>query len=460
MRKTAALFLGPSILLLLTAQAPDAQLSAPADAGKAAKVFQVSSDLLAPDAGGQPETQAEPYVAANPGREGHLVAVYQEGRNRDGGSAALGYAVSQDGGRRWSAGLLPRLTRAAGGPYKRASDPWVAFGPDNLVYCAAVGYNETNTETGIFVSTSRDGGQTWGGPVAVHQQTGHLDDKGSVVVDTVANSPYRGRVYVGWDSNRGPYRDLLISWSSDEGRSFSTPALLHQGFNGNVVPVVGPNGVVYAIWLVNLSEAFSIWVARSQDGGTTWSAPIEVSDVSTFFSDDIREGALTPAPVIDPRTGELYVVWEDDRFSPGVNKIVLSRSTDGGQTWTPPSVISDGPDDAQSFTPAAAMTGNGRIGVAYSSTRNDPDRHYLVDEYLTVSKDQGQTFGPSQRLSPTSWDIRFAAIAGPEFFLGDYQGLAAGRAIFYPVWVATTNPSLLNPTLRQPDVFSTQVPAH
>jgi hypothetical protein len=460
MRKTATLFLGPTLLLLLTAQAPVPQVSAPAEAEKAAaKVFQVNVDLLSPDVSAQPETQAEPSVAVDPEREGHLVAVYQEGRNTDGGSAAIGYAVSLDRGKHWSSGLLPGLTLATGGPYKRASDPWVAFGPGNRVYCAAIGYNETTSETGVFVSTSRDGGRTWDAPVAVHTQTGHLDDKCTVVVDTVANSPYRGRIYVGWDSSRGSSRDLQVSWSSDEGRSFSTPAILDKGFNGDIVPLVGPKGAVYATWLVNSNDNFSAWIARSSDGGVTWSAPVRISDVSSFFSPDIRDGAINPVSAIDPRTGQIYVAWEDERFSPGVNKIVLTRSRDGGQTWTPLKVVSDGPANAQNFTPAIAVTGNGRVGIAYSSTRNDPHRHYLVDEYIAISKNQGQTFGASQRLSPASWDIRFAADAGSFFFLGDYQGLAAGKKTFYPVWVATPNPSRLNPATRQPDVFSTRVPA-
>jgi hypothetical protein len=456
MRKTALLLFGPSALLLLTAQTPD---KIPATAAGKPVVFRVSPDLLPPDAGGEPETQAEPWVAVNPERDGHLVAVYQEGRNNDGGAAALGYSVSFDGGKHWSAGLLPGLTHATGGVYKRASDPWVAFGPGNRVYCASLGYNEINTETGVFVFTSRDGGRTWSDPVAVHTQTGHLDDKSTIIVDTRADSPYRGRIYVGWDASHGSSRDLQVAWSDDEGRSFSQPAILDQGINGDAQPLVGPRGVVYTIWLVNENGQFSARIARSDDGGATWSAPVKIADITPFFSDDIRTSEGAPTPAIDSRTGQLFVVWEDERFSPGVNKIVLTRSTDGGRTWTPPKPVSDGPANAQSFVPAIAVAGNGRLAVTYYSTRNDPDRHYLVDEYLAISKNGGATFGSSQRLSPSSWDIRFAAVAGGTFFLGDYQGLAAGKTTLYAVWVATSLPSSLNPTLRQPDVFARQVPA-
>jgi hypothetical protein len=37
---------------------------------------------------------------------------------------------------------------------------------------------------------------------------------------------------------------------------------------------------------------------------------------------------------IDASTGQLYVVWSDNRFTGTVNQIVSTTSTDGGQTWT------------------------------------------------------------------------------------------------------------------------------
>jgi hypothetical protein len=48
--------------------------------------------------------------------------------------------------------------------------------------------------------------------------------------------------------------------------------------------------------------------------------------------------------------------------------------------------------------------------------------------------------------------VRFAAVAG-EYFLGDYQGLAAGKKLFYALWVATPERSRLDPSDRQPDAF-------
>jgi hypothetical protein len=156
---------------------------------------------------------------------------------------------------------------------------------------------------------------------------------------------------------------------------------------------------------------------------------------------------------IDARTGALYVAWQDDRFTPGVDQIILIRSTDGGESWSDPQLVSDGPGDAPNFTPALAVTPEGLVGVAYYSLRNDPTRSVLVDEYLAVSRDAGQRFAKSLRMTGASWDLRFAAMSRG-FFLGDYQGLAAASRTFYPFWIATYLPSRIDPAARRPDAVT------
>src|SRR4051812_40851066 len=85
--------------------------------GLPAGVLRVSGDLLPPDGGrAQPETQAEPFLAIDPGNPNHLLAGYQEDRFEDGGCRTLTWAVSFNAGRTWREGLLPNLTRATGGP--------------------------------------------------------------------------------------------------------------------------------------------------------------------------------------------------------------------------------------------------------------------------------------------------------------------------------------------------------
>jgi hypothetical protein len=421
------------------------------------KPFRVSFDVLQTTSGGaQPETQAEPHLAINPERDTHLLAGYQEGRFSGGGALALTYAVSFNGGKSWQEGLLPRLTKATGGRFDRASDPWVAFGPGNRAYYASLAYNEGSDTSadGIYVSASEDGGLTWGDPVTVHLGGSSFDDKEAIIVDTRSDSPYQGRVYVAWDSPGGGRQPLLVSYSADEGRSYrSAVTVFDQNASIGAIPVVGPGGVVHLIWLHAIGGTANMVAARSTDGGDTWSPPVLISNVRPVGVPGSRTGEGIPSAAIDPRNGAIYVVWQDNRFSPGTDQVVLSVSRDGGLTWSAPKLVSDGPKNAASFTPAVAVTPDGVVGVAYYTFRNDPSRRVLVDEYLAISRDGGQKFGKSVRVSSSSWDLRWAAVARG-FFLGDYQGLAAGRKMFYPLWVGAINPSRSQAGELQPDVFT------
>ena len=119
-------------------------------------------------------------------------------------------------------------------------------------------------------------------------------------------------------------------------------------------------------------------------------------------SPGLRTGAGLPDLAIDRARGILYVAWQDARFTPGVDQIVLASSKDGGRTWSAPKRVSDGPPEAPAFTASVAVASNGMVGVSYSTMRHDPSRAAFVDQYLNVSRNRGQRFLPGRRLSPSS----------------------------------------------------------
>lgn len=433
-----------------------------------AKWLRISRDILAPDASsrGQAETQTEPYLALNPEKETQLLAGYQEGRFSDGGARALAYAFSNNNGKTWTEGLMPGLTPVTGGQFQRASDPWVAYGPGGRAYYVSLLFNETDPNNGIFVSASENGGRTWGPPVAVHIGGNvEFDDKQAMVVDTRTDSPFHGRVYVGWDSVRNDGNQILrVSWSADGGQTFSQPSDIYsQGANLGIIPLVGPGGVVHVVWFhaQNGRGPLAVLTARSEDGGSTWSPPLKVADVRGAHVEGLRTGGL-PSAAIDPRTGRLYVVWQDElggtvfpfratTAAAGIDGILMSRSDDGGLTWSAPELVS-GSDPASSFTPAIAVGPTGRVAISYYSLRNDPARQFLVDHYLALSSD-GVRFGAARRTTKSSFDVRFAAVTDRGFFLGDYQGLVVGRKLVHALWVGTLETSRVDPPARQPDAF-------
>lgn len=427
--------------------------------------YRVSHDIVpGPVGDAQAETQTEPYVTINPSNPLNILAGYQDNRFVDGGARALTYAYSVDGGKRWIEAMLPNLTIASGGSFERASDPWVAFGPSNRAYFASLGFNETSPRNGVYVSASSDGGKTFGPPVTVHEFLGvtGFDDKESIAVDTGGSSPYRGYVYVGWDDANAGIE--YISRSTDKGRSFRPPiALEREGWNIGIVPVVSREGIVYAVWVHGdpSTGATLIRYCKSIDGGATWGTRSTVASVVPAGVAGMRTGDIPlPSVAIDPKSGAVYVAWQEGGFVSGVAHVALARSTNRGNTWSVPLRVSDGPDLAANFTPAVAVNGEGKVAVCYYSIRNDPDYSgpapLWVDEYIAVSSNKGRTFGASRRVSQTSFNVSYAAEAGG-YFLGDYQGMVGDSTVFHPFFVATLKNSKIDPSRKQPDAFASRV---
>ena len=149
----------------------------------------------------EPDTQVEPDVAIDPGNPKIITAAFQEGRNGPfGGTAGIGYATSQDGGRTWADGNLPLLTTVVGGPFQLASDAVPGFGPDGSDYAETIAFGETNPLSAVTVQRSTDGGISFGPPSLVvdDNNVNIFNDKDWLTVDTFKGSPHFGRIYAVW----------------------------------------------------------------------------------------------------------------------------------------------------------------------------------------------------------------------------------------------------------------------
>ena len=272
-------------------------------------------------------------------------------------------------------------TPANGGDYERASDPWVSFGPDGSVYQIALAADAPETGqavTAILVSKSTDGGTTWGTPVTLirDQQPDGFDDKESITADPT-DARY---VYAVWDrltspapgAGQGPPAPqaaaaVMLSRSTDGGVTWEAPRVIYDPLNlpsnesltadqrlvagettGNIVAVL-PNGDLVDVFALThvvsagagapSAPAHEIAAIRSTDKGATWSDPVRVSVELTgqepggaldpYTGEPLRTGGLLPAIAVDRQSGQIYVAWQDARFSrtrqPG---IAMATSTD------------------------------------------------------------------------------------------------------------------------------------
>jgi hypothetical protein len=407
-------------------------------------------------------SEVEPHVAVDPSNPNHLVAAWQQDRWSGGAARGVRAAASFDGGRTWTASsaTFSRCTGgtpANGGDYERASDPWVAIGPDGTAYQIAIavsGQAQTGNGPGaVRVARSGDGGLTWETPVTLISDAGPaFNDKEAIAADPT-DARY---AYAIWDRLEGRTGPTLFARTTDGGRTWEPartifdPGDQRQTLNNQVV--VLPDGTLVASFTLFVPAGTVLMVIRSTDKGVTWSAPTQVSTIFSRGATDPESGArLRDGATLDSiaagRNGQVAIVWQDARFSGGQRDgVAFTRSLDGGLTWSQAVQINRAPQ-VQAFLPTVHIRDDGTIGVSYFDFRsNTPDPPLLTDAWLVQSAD-GVNWRESRIAAPFDY---LTAPNANGLFLGDYMGLVSSGTTFVPVY-ATTTGDLMNRT----DVFAT-----
>jgi hypothetical protein len=451
-----------------------------------------------------PGAEVEPWVDVNPANENNVVGNWQQDRYSNGGARGNRSAYSLDGGQTWTVppvsstpdtgqAKFSRCTggnAANGGDFERATDPWVSFSPNGTSHQVALSINDSNVANAVLTSRSFDSGANWEDPVVVK-----FDDNATVFNDkeTLTADPLDSDfVYVTWQrlvfpnemaSSRAAERAAAfrsIAWfarSDDGGASYD---LVRPIFNpGNKNQTIGnqivvlPNGDL--VMLFNLirntgdrkNRGFTAAVMRSTDRGDTWSGPILIDRMLTDAvrdpadGHDVRTGDLLPQIAVDESTGELFVVWQDDRFT-GQEQIAFSRSTDGGRSWSATQRISTVGGVNQAFLPTVRVADDGTVAVQHYDFRSDDPASsppLTTDVWLLRSEDDGATW-TEERVGNTSFDMTVAPDA-LGYFVGDYAGLdfagGGARPGFKSFHVrANAAGNLLNRT----DAFATTASTH
>ncbi|MDP9340718.1 MAG: glycoside hydrolase [Actinomycetota bacterium] len=455
-RRCSAIPIVTAVLLVGLAPALPAAAGPPAPGAFQTVRFvqRVSEDAVAGPPSAEADTETEPDIAVDPNDPDVVVAVFQQGRFPDGGSVDPGFATSHDGGQTWVHGNLPGLTTAAGGSYDRSSDPAVAFGPDGSVYATTLPFDAPGCRSAVSVQRSDDGGLTWEVPAfpEADDDCKVFNDKNWMTVDTFPGSPHFGRVYVTWDqfrANTTPHSEpIVLRYSDDRGATWSdlVVASAPEAEAIGVLPVVEPNGDL-AIVYDDFSTGDDVLVSQvSHDGGVTFDPEVKISRLREALESHVRTGGL-PAAAVDPVTGRLFAVWQDDRFrTDGHNDVVIARSSSEGAHWSRvkrvnPGQTAAGLNSFSALTPDVAAYG-GIVHVTYR-TRDDsgPEPSNLVQERYVVSIDGGKSFGGELLIGPRT-NLRFAAVSGQaQAFLGDYMGVAATADTAYLVWCVARRPA-------------------
>jgi hypothetical protein len=413
-----------------------------------------------------PNSEVQPQLSVDPRNPKHLVGTYQQDRWSSVASQGVLTVTSFDGGKNWRR-ATPRVSQcgggnaANGGDFQRATDSWTSVAPDGTAYLASLSmtglFFEPGSSHAITVSRSGDGGLNWANPITLAGGGPEVFNDLPTVTADPADSRF---VYVTWTKIQ-PLDDVnfiaptYLARSTDGGRTWEAGRSIYDGgVNSQTVSnkiVVQPDGTLvnsYArVFEDSVTHAFKTETAvvRSTDRGVTWSAPIKVADIQAVGSTDpdvgtpIRTGVQFSQVAGDSR-GNLYVTWQDSRFSNGQRDgIALSRSTDGGLTWSTPTAVNRDLS-TQAFPAGIAVRRDGTVGVAYYDLRNNtPSQATLpADYWLASSRDGGATWSEQHVAGPFNLNVA-PRVDRPvsSLYLGDYQGLVASGLGFVPFFAMT-----------------------
>jgi len=168
-----------------------------------------------------------------------------------------------------------------------------------------------------------------------------------------------GRLYVGSRQVEGKFRDSVLMVSSDGGRTFSprqritTQRWEIEGCPLKATSVAAAEGVVLATFFSGGETKPGAYVARSTDGGRSWSTPVPTHP----------DAVVADAPVVAVAGKTVHLFWHA-KLADGVRRVFTRASHDLGASYGAIHEIT-GPAGTALQLPVIAGRSDGSVEVAW-----------------------------------------------------------------------------------------------
>ncbi|MGH9039471.1 MAG: sialidase family protein [Acidimicrobiia bacterium] len=330
---------------------------------------------------------------------------------------------------------------------------WMVLGAAIVVLAGACSGGDPPEEAGQPADGS---GVAQAGKIGLAVSTPQVVQAESGLFPTTATDARSGAVYVAYarelpgpeGHDEDPLVEAVVARSDDGGKTFGAPVVVSPPgmavHTRSVSPTeveVGPEGEVYVLFkhvegLENYGSARrQMHLVRSDDGGKTFSAPVDVASEAV-------EGVVSSMDMLDlfiAPDGDVFVSFLDSRekiakalASAGakepdhsghgateereINTMRVSRSADGGRTFAKSTLVAQ--DVCVCCGTKVAQGGAGDAPV-FVTTRSEwmefkDSKDAVRDPFLSVSGDEGQTWSKATKIH----DDRFKVSSCPDVNAG------------------------------------------
>jgi hypothetical protein len=319
----------------------------------------------------------------------------------------------------------------------------------------------------------------WRSPVVVSKQSSTtFSDKEQIWADNAESSPFFGNVYICWASFRSNSRgqsfpkQLSVAVSRDGGDTWGVNQVGPAGANRVNTQLDGctvrtdSQGNAYIFGVGDRGGQSFEMMYKSTDGGVDWIGPTLIAPVVAPGVLDPVEGRpvmdgiagarvdLASAPSVDiangrptgsPASDAIFMTWVDGSAGLNNEHMMLSRSTDGGQSWATPTVVPTAPGDRPFYTAVAVSPSGTDLYLVYNAfttpyRTNTTDPRNMVGVVLHADVSGGAPGAFVELDRSANGDPRGSSANSLKAgFVGDYVYASATNSAVAAVWNDTSN---------------------
>jgi len=256
-----------------------------------------------------------------------------------------GFHISADGGSTWSRHCMPVLLNFKGRVYYPGGQPMVAYDLGGTAYIADTYGDSEGLGYGLVGVQKSIDGTHWTGPMVTLSEGYAFPSESWMKLDTSPSSPYSNTVYISAVILNGflTKDEVVVSHSTDGGQTWTVAPVtpLQGGYSQDLFTnlSVGKDGTVYMTWQhcpgagpsAGCQDGTGYMVfSKSTDGGNTWSTPALVTVIATNKAEGQCQCGISTLPNTNEiRVYDYPVVGVDNSDGPYAGSLYVVM-----QTWT------------------------------------------------------------------------------------------------------------------------------